>query len=108
MSRVRLGVAYYPEQWPRGRWELDASLMADAGLSIVRLGEFAWSQLEPSRGEFDLEWLDEAMGILANRGLDVVLGTPTAAPPAWLIEAHPEILPVRAEGRVRFGHRRHY
>ncbi len=108
MSRVRLGVAYYPEQWPRGRWELDASLMADAGLSIVRLGEFAWASLEPSRREFDLEWLDEAIGILAERGLDVVLGTPTAAPPAWLVDEHPEILPVRPEGRVRFGHRRHY
>jgi beta-galactosidase len=108
MNRVRLGVAYYPEQWPRDRWELDAALMADAGLSIVRLGEFAWSTIEPSRGEFDLEWLDEAIGILAERGLDVVLGTPTAAPPAWLVEEHPEILPVRTEGRVRFGHRRHY
>jgi beta-galactosidase len=108
MSRVRLGVAYYPEQWPRERWELDAELMAEAGLSIVRLGEFAWARLEPSRGELDLEWLDESIGILAARGLDVVLGTPTAAPPAWLVEASPEILPVRPEGRVRFGHRRHY
>jgi beta-galactosidase len=108
MSRVRLGVAYYPEQWPRERWEVDASLMADAGLSIVRLGEFAWARLEPRRGELDLEWLDEAIGILADQGLDVVLGTPTAAPPAWLVQEHPEILPARADGPVRFGHRRHY
>jgi beta-galactosidase len=108
MSRVRLGVAYYPEQWPRERWELDAALMADAGLSIARLGEFAWAALEPARDELDLEWLDEAIGILAERGLEVVLGTPTAAPPAWLVEEHPEILPVRADGPVRFGHRRHY
>jgi len=108
VSRVRLGVAYYPEQWPRERWELDASLMADAGLSIARLGEFAWARLEPRRGAFDLDWLDEAIGILAERGLDIVLGTPTAAPPAWLVEQHPEILPVRADGPVHFGHRRHY
>jgi beta-galactosidase len=108
VSRVRLGVAYYPEQWPRERWELDASLMAEAGLSIARLGEFAWARLEPHRGGFNFDWLDEAVGILAARGLEVVLGTPTAAPPAWLIEEHPEILPVRADGRVRFGHRRHY
>ena len=108
MSRVRLGVAYYPEQWSRGRWEIDASLMAEAGLSIARLGEFAWARLEPRRGELDLDWLDEAIGILAERGIEVVLGTPTAAPPAWLVEEHPEILPVRADGRVKFGHRRHY
>jgi beta-galactosidase len=108
VSRVRLGVAYYPEQWPRERWEVDASLIAEAGLSIARLGEFAWARLEPRRGEFDLDWLDEAIGILAERGVEVVLCTPTAAPPAWLVEEHPEILPVRADGRVRFGHRRHY
>jgi beta-galactosidase len=108
MSRVRLGVAYYPEQWPRERWELDASLMAAAGLSIARMGEFAWARLEPHRSAFDFDWLDEAIGILADRGLEVVLGTPTAAPPAWLVEEHPEILPMRADGRVRFGHRRHY
>jgi beta-galactosidase len=105
----RLGVAYYPEQWPRERWELDAGLMADAGLSVVRIAEFAWSRLEPREGTFELEWLDEVVGILSSAGLDVILGTPTAAPPAWLIERHPEILPLRGDGRVhQFGHRRHY
>jgi len=109
MNAPRLGVAYYPEQWPRDRWETDASMMVDAGLAVVRIGEFAWSRMEPSEGAFQLDWLDEAVGILASAGLEVVLGTPTAAPPAWLIEQHPEILPVRADGRVHgFGHRRHY
>jgi beta-galactosidase len=105
----RLGCAYYPEQWPRDRWELDARLMAETGLSVVRIAEFAWSRLEPSENAFDFDWLDEVIGILAAAGHDVILGTPTAAPPAWLIEQHPEILPVRADGRVHgFGHRRHY
>jgi len=105
----RLGVAYYPEQWPRDRWELDAGLMADAGLSVVRIAEFAWSRLEPREGIFELAWLDEVIGILSSAGLDVILGTPTAAPPAWLIEQHPEILPLRGDGRLHhFGHRRHY
>jgi beta-galactosidase len=107
--RARLGAAYYPEQWPRERWRTDAELMAQAGLSVVRVGEFAWARLEPRPGEFDLDWLEEAIGILAAAGLEVIVGTPTAAPPAWLIERHPEILPVRAGGRVQpFGHRRHY
>ena len=109
MNAPRLGVAYYPEQWPRDRWELDAGLMADAGIAVVRIGEFAWSRLEPSEGAFDFAWLDGAVGVLAAAGHEVILGTPTAAPPAWLVEAHPEILPVRADGRVHgFGHRRHY
>jgi beta-galactosidase len=110
MARApRLGVDYYPEQWPRDRWELDAELMADAGLSVVRIAEFAWSRLEPREGAFELGWLDEVIGILSSAGLEVILGTPTAAPPAWLIEQHPEILPVRDDGRVQeFDHRRHY
>jgi beta-galactosidase len=107
--RPRLGVAYYPEQWPRERWTTDARLMAEAGLSVVRVGEFAWVELEPSAGTFDFGWLDDAIEILAANELTVMLGTPTAAPPAWLIEAHPEILPRRGDGHVHpFGHRRHY
>jgi beta-galactosidase len=105
----RLGAAYYPEQWPRERWRVDAELMAEAGLALVRVGEFAWAPLEPEEGRFDFDWLDEALSILAEAGLDLVLGTPTAAPPVWLVERHPEILPVGADGSSHgFGHRRHY
>jgi beta-galactosidase len=109
MPGPRLGVAYYPEQWPRERWAEDAALMQDAGVSVVRIGEFAWARLEPEAGVFDFAWLDEVIGILAGRGLEVILGTPTAAPPAWLVAQHPEILPLRTDGRTHpFGHRRHY
>ncbi|HEV8597186.1 MAG TPA: beta-galactosidase, partial [Candidatus Dormibacteraeota bacterium] len=108
-NEIRLGVAYYPEQWPRSRWRTDARMMAEAGLVLARVGEFAWSALEPEAGRFELDWLDEAVGVLAASGLEVVLGTPTAAPPAWLVEANPEILPVDIDGhRHRFGNRRHY
>jgi beta-galactosidase len=106
---VGLGVAYYPEQWPRSRWRTDAGMMVEAGLSIVRVGEFAWSAIEPEPGRFELDWLEEAIDILATAGLDVVVGTPTAAPPAWLVDSHPEIQPVDVDGhRHRFGNRRHY
>src|SRR6266508_3001737 len=105
----RLGVAYYPDQWPRSRWRPDAELMADAGLSLVRIGEFAWARREPEPGRFEFDWLDEAIEILAEAGLEIVLGTPTAAPPVWLSERHPEIHAVGANGRrAPFGHRRHY
>jgi len=106
---IRLGVAYYPEQWPRERWRVDAGMMAEAGLSVARIGEFAWSLLEPEAGRFDLDWLEDSIGVLADAGLDVILGTPTAAPPAWLVDAHPDILPVDEHGqRQDFGNRRHY
>jgi beta-galactosidase len=106
---VRLGVAYYPEQWPEERWPVDARLMAEAGIRAVRMAEFSWSTIEPRPGALDFGWLDRAVSLMAAHGIAVVLGTPTAAPPGWLIAEHPEILPVDREGRVfPFGHRRHY
>jgi beta-galactosidase len=104
-----LGVCYYPEHWPRDRWEGYAARMRELGLAYVRIAEFAWSRMEPRPGEFDWAWLDDAIEVLHRAGLKVVLCTPTATPPAWLIRAHPEVLPVDAEGRVRaFGSRKHY
>lgn len=106
---MKLGVCYYPEHWPIERWPVDARLMRAAGLSVVRIGEFAWAQMEPAEGQFQWDWLDRAIDTLVGEGLEVILGTPTAAPPAWLVHAHPEILPVDAQGRRRrFGSRRHY
>ncbi len=104
-----LGVCYYPEHWPKARWPEDAQRMRDLGLSYVRVGEFAWALLEPEPGRLDWGWLDEALEALGGAGLKVVLGTPTATPPKWLVDRYPEILPVDREGRRRrFGGRRHY
>ena len=106
---MQLGVCYYPEQWPRTMWADDAKRMVALGITHVRIAEFAWSRMEPRAGEFVWEWLDEAVATLANAGLKLVLGTPTASPPKWLIDAHPDVLPVRADGtRWNFGSRRHY
>jgi beta-galactosidase len=104
-----LGVCYYPEHWPEAWWAKDAERMFALGIRYVRIGEFAWSRLEPSHGHFTFEWLDRAMDVLAKAGLKIVLGTPTATPPKWLMDEHPDIVPVDAEGRPRgFGSRRHY
>lgn len=103
-----LGVCYYPEHWPEQRWAEDARLMRAAGLELVRIGEFAWATLEPQPGRYDWAWLDRAIETLASAGLQIMLGTPTATPPAWLTERHPEVLRVGADGR-RWSHggRRH-
>ncbi|MFT0168524.1 beta-galactosidase [Paraburkholderia mimosarum] len=106
---MRLGVCYYPEHWPEAMWKDDAARMKALGIAQVRIGEFAWSRIEPSPGEFDWGWLDRAIDTLGAAGLQVVMCTPTATPPKWLIDQHPDILPVGADGRVRgFGSRRHY
>ena len=56
-----LGTAWYPEQWPESRWDADLTLMQQAGIHMVRVGEFAWSRMEPSEGHYDLDWLDRAV-----------------------------------------------
>jgi len=104
-----LGTCYYPEHWPETFWAEDARRMRELGIAYVRIGEFAWSRIEPARGAFDWNWLDRAIEILGEAGLHVVLGTPTATPPKWLTDEFPEIVPVDAQGRPRgFGSRRHY
>jgi len=61
-----LGVAWYPEQWlPNrypGRWDVDLSLMEQAHIHFVRMREFAWSAMEPSEGDYNFVWLDQAIG----------------------------------------------
>jgi beta-galactosidase len=104
---MKLGVAWYPEQHPRERWADDVRQMADAGLQLVRLGEFAWAVIEPERDRFEWAWLDEAISLAEGAGLRVVLGTPTAAPPIWLCRERPEIMIVGPTGqRVPYGGRR--
>ncbi len=105
-----LGVCYYPEHWSKERWPNDAKKMRALGLSYVRVGEFAWSRYEPEPGHYDFGWLEDAIDVLAAEGLKVIIGTPTATPPKWLIDQYPEILPVDPDTGAtrRFGSRRHY
>jgi beta-galactosidase len=93
------GTAWYPEQWPQSRWPKDLQLMQAAHLDVVRVGEFAWSTMEPREGEFDFGWLDEAIAQAARHHIYVVIGTPTAAPPAWLTSKYPDTLRVDEGGR---------
>lgn len=108
---IHFGSAWYPEHWPEARWQRDLELMVGAGFSVVRIGEFAWSSMEPADGTFTLDWLVRACDLAHEFGLQAVMGTPTAAPPAWLTRAHPDILPVRdaTTGATQLhGQRGHY
>jgi len=109
VSKLHLGASYYPEHWPEERWPEDIRLMKEAGFTVARMGEFAWSTLEPAAGEFHFDWLDRAIDLLAAAGMDTVLGTPTAAPPPWLTQSYPDMLAVTELGqRVQIGNRCHY
>ena len=106
---MKLGVCYYPEHWPESYWADDARRMVDVGISRVRIGEFVWSRIEPEPGRFDWAWLDRAVAVLADAGLGIIMGTPTATPPKWLVDAMPDMIAHDAVGQPRrFGSRRHY
>ncbi len=107
--KPELGVCYYPEHWPQQQWAADAAGMVASGIRWVRIAEFGWSRLEPQPGQLDWAWLDQAIAVLAAAGLKIVLGTPTATPPRWMLRQHPKLLAADNSGQVRgFGSRRHY
>ena len=94
-----IGVDYYPEHWSPKRWRVDAQLMKRAGFNVVRLAEFAWAQMDPREGSFEFDWLDEALAVLRGHGISAILGTPTAAMPAWLANKYPETLAMQTSGQ---------
>jgi beta-galactosidase len=103
-----LGAAYYPEAWPADEMDIDITRMKESGMSIMRIGEFAWSTMEPEEGRYEFDWLHTAVERLSAEGIATVLGTPTCTPPAWLTQKYPEILPIMDDGRqMRHGERAH-
>jgi beta-galactosidase len=96
---LHLGAAWYPEQWPESRWDADLTLMEQAHINFVRVGEFAWSRMEPTEGHYDLDWLERAVRMAEKHHIAVVIGTPTAAPPAWLTQKYPETLRTKEDGQ---------
>lgn len=108
LSRLYYGAAYYPEWYDRANWEQDARYMKEAGLNVVRIGEFAWADMEPEEGRIDLSLFREAMDFYHEQGLKVILCTPTATPPIWLSHGHPERMVHEADGvPMSHGSRQH-
>ncbi|WP_189438586.1 beta-galactosidase [Pseudovibrio japonicus] len=108
-DKKHLGICYYPEHWSEDLWQQDAEEMAELGITYVRIAEFAWSRIEPEPGHYSWDWLDSAVEVLASAGLKIIMCTPTAAPPRWMVDKHPDMLAVDENGHPRnFGSRRHY
>ena len=109
LSKLTLGVCYYPEHWEEALWPDDLRRMKAHGIQAVRVFEFAWSCVEKHEGQFDFSLFDRFLDLCAREGMQVILCTPTATPPAWLTEKYPEVLNADAAGhKYRHGLRRHY
>jgi len=109
MDKLELGVCYYPEHWPEELWEDDFRRMREMNISVIRIAEFSWAILEPTEGVYDFSLFHKAMDLAHEYGLKVILGTPTATPPAWLTHKYPEVLNANVNGELyHHGLRRHY
>ncbi len=100
------GVQYYPEHWPEARWRVDIEMMKRAGVNTVRMGEFAWSALEPEEGHYTFEWLDRVLALLNENGIKTIMCTMSRTPPPWAFRKYPGIVNIRQDGHVnRYGQR---
>ncbi|MFT4004398.1 MAG: beta-galactosidase [Lacrimispora sp.] len=102
------GVSYYPEHKSKEELEWDLKLIKESGINTVRMGEFSWCRMEPEEGKYDFSWLDPVIEELGQAGICTIIGTPTACPPAWMVEAWPDML-YQDNRRIHrpFGGRRH-
>lgn len=102
-QKLWLGSAWYPEQWPESAWDQDLRLMKEHGANVVRIGEYAWSRMEPTEGKYDMDWLIRAVRLAAKYDIKVVVGTPTDTPPAWMTQKYPDTLQIDGAGK-KLGH----
>lgn len=105
------GGDYNPEQWldRPDILEKDLDMLTEAGCNVVTLGVFSWSTLEPEEGRFCFGWLENIINKLYERGISVILATPSGARPKWLADKYPEVLRVDSERkRALFGFRHNH
>jgi beta-galactosidase len=91
-DKILYGAAYYPEYMRRDRVTQDISMMREAGLSVIRVGESTWTHWEPREGEFQFEWMQRVLDCAHAADIKVILGVPTYSIPPWLHQRYPDIL----------------
>ena len=104
-DRFIFGCAYYDEYMPYERVDKDMSMMKSAGITTIRIAESTWSTLEPQPGVFDFSHVDRVLEAAGRFGIQVIVGTPTYAVPAWLAAMHPDVLADTPKGHNRYGAR---
>lgn len=107
IDRILFGAAYYDEYMPQGldRIDEDMRMMKDAGINLIRIAESTWSTEEPQSGVFDFSHVDRALEAAYRAGISVIVGTPTYAVPAWLVNLDPGVLAETPAGPGRYGAR---
>ncbi len=103
------GGDYNPEQWTPEVWDADVKLMQQAHFNIATIGVFSWVSLQPAEDRWTWGWMDSVIEKLSSAGRSICLATPTAAQPAWMSQAYPDVLRADDRGRrVHHGGRTNY
>ncbi|MBR3195458.1 MAG: beta-galactosidase, partial [Clostridia bacterium] len=105
MRQLLFGCAYYDEYMPCERLQEDMKMMKDAGINTIRIAESTWSTYEPVPGVFDFSHVLRVLDAAETHGLQVIVGTPTYAIPAWMAKRHPDVLVDTVSGRKFYGKR---
>lgn len=106
MKRMLYGGDYNPNQWEKAIWQEDMRIFKDAAINTATINVFSWAKIQPSEETYFLDELDVIVEMLSQENYDIVLGTSTAALPAWMYKKYPEVGRVDFEGRRhRFGQR---
>lgn len=105
MKEILFGAAYYDEYMPYDRLDKDIDMMKKAGINTVRIAESTWSTCEPQDGVFDFSHVERVMDAMEEAGINVIIGTPTYAVPAWMVKAHPDVIATTKKGAGIYGAR---
>lgn len=108
MKKLYHGACFYPELWDDSIIREDIKKMKEVGINVVRIGEFWWSKLEPSKGEIDTSFIRYIIDLLYENGIETILCTPTPTPPIWVTYNKDEVLHVDSKGqKMIHGSRQH-
>ncbi|MCC6578887.1 MAG: beta-galactosidase [Phycisphaeraceae bacterium] len=99
------GSEFYADQWPQDMWDAYLAQISKAGITYLRLFEFAWGALEPEMDRFEWGWADRFLDKLDALGIRYMLGTPTAGAPRWVFTNFPEVRVV-CSGSDEYANRR--
>lgn len=105
LDKMLFGCAYYREYMPYERLDADIELMKKAHINYVRIAESTWSTYEKEEGQFDFSSVLTVLDKMHKANIQVIVGTPTYAVPAWLCRKYPEILATTPQGKLRYGPR---
>jgi len=99
LGRFCFGGDWNPEQWPDGTWNDDLDMLSRAGINEATINVFGWGLLQPDEATYDFTTLDKIVDKLVAHGFGIIMGTATAAMPAWMPLAHPEVTRTDSAGR---------